>query len=212
MASAHYFFRNYDIKTILNLMCYMTEYPHTLTSGQKITRLYRYPLINPAASSGDKRNGTLTKIGWTLSIITAIFKSPEKNLNLSSPFRKVQLFLDKPSNTSRTEWERRWTPLWSSTIRASILPITVVPMFGPTRNWRETPSDTITAEWSVTASQVTVFCITLTSPWTAKCGTSTLQLNMMTLSKKIHTNNDRNNLNRTISILYSIFLGIRRLK
>lgn len=41
MASAHYFFRNYDIKQVINLVCYMTEYPHTLTSTQKITRLYR---------------------------------------------------------------------------------------------------------------------------------------------------------------------------
>jgi hypothetical protein len=42
MASAHYFFRNYDIKQVINLVCYMTESPHTLTSTQKVTRLYRY--------------------------------------------------------------------------------------------------------------------------------------------------------------------------
>ena len=35
MSSAHYFFRNYDIKQVINLICYMTEYPHTLTSTQK---------------------------------------------------------------------------------------------------------------------------------------------------------------------------------
>lgn len=50
MASAHYFFRNYDIKQVINLMCYMTEFPHTLTSTQKITRLYRYASAHVAAS------------------------------------------------------------------------------------------------------------------------------------------------------------------
>lgn len=57
MASAHYFFRNYDIKQVLNLMCYMTEYPHTLTSTQKITRIYRYHTPNADACFAGKSNG-----------------------------------------------------------------------------------------------------------------------------------------------------------
>jgi hypothetical protein len=61
MASAHYFFRNYNISQVINLMCYMTEYPHTLTSTQKITRMYRYLLLYSAASCVEKRSGPSTR-------------------------------------------------------------------------------------------------------------------------------------------------------
>ncbi len=72
MSSAHYFFRNYDIKQVINLLCYMTEYPHTLTSTQKITRLYRYSLYHTVAFCVDKKNGPWEKTGAILLIITAI--------------------------------------------------------------------------------------------------------------------------------------------
>lgn len=77
MASAHYFFRNYDIKQVINLVCYMTEFPHTLTSTQKITRLYRYASIHAAACSGGKRSGPLEKIDAIPLTIIAIFVLPE---------------------------------------------------------------------------------------------------------------------------------------
>jgi hypothetical protein len=81
MASAHYFFRNYNIHQVINLMCYMTEFPHTLTSTQKITRMYRYTLIDAAASSGEKKNGRSTKTGAIPLITTEIFRSPDRSLN-----------------------------------------------------------------------------------------------------------------------------------
>ena len=46
MSSAHYFVKNYNIRQVLDLMCYETQFPHTLTSTQKITRMYRYPFAN----------------------------------------------------------------------------------------------------------------------------------------------------------------------
>ena len=41
MSSAHYFVKNYNIRQVIDLMCYTTLFPHTLTSTQKITRMYR---------------------------------------------------------------------------------------------------------------------------------------------------------------------------
>jgi len=72
MASAHYFFRNYDIKQIINLLCYMTEYPHTLTSTQKITRLYRYIIKDWDVFWEEKNNILLKKIDAIHSIIIKI--------------------------------------------------------------------------------------------------------------------------------------------
>jgi hypothetical protein len=37
-----YFVKNYKIKEVIDLFCYGTRFPHTLSSTQKITRLYRY--------------------------------------------------------------------------------------------------------------------------------------------------------------------------
>ena len=71
MASAHYFFRNYDIKQVLNLLCYMSDNPSTLTSTQKITRMYRYQNSNVVVSSEEKNNGLMEKTDVILSIITA---------------------------------------------------------------------------------------------------------------------------------------------
>lgn len=62
MASAKYFFQNNDIRKVLNLLCYTTEYPHMLTSTQKITRLYRYILNHIAVSSEEKNNGPSERI------------------------------------------------------------------------------------------------------------------------------------------------------
>ena len=72
MSSAHYFFRNYDIKQVINLICYMTEYPHTLTSTQKITRLYRYLPLHAVVFSGGRRSGPSDKTGAILLITIAI--------------------------------------------------------------------------------------------------------------------------------------------
>ena len=41
MSYAHYFVKNYKIREVIDLFCYNTRFPHTLTSTQKITRLYR---------------------------------------------------------------------------------------------------------------------------------------------------------------------------
>ena len=79
MASAHYFFRNYDIKQVINLVCYMTEFPHNLTSTQKITRLYRYTSIHAAAYSGGKRSGPLEKIDAIPLIIIVTSVSPGRD-------------------------------------------------------------------------------------------------------------------------------------
>ena len=76
MASAHYFFRNYDIKQVINLVCYMTEFPHTLTSTQKITRLYRYYTTHVVAFSGGRRSGLSEKIDAIPLIIIVTFVSP----------------------------------------------------------------------------------------------------------------------------------------
>jgi hypothetical protein len=72
MASAKYFFQNNDIKAVLNLLCYTTEYPHMLTSTQKITRLYRYIQNNTVACCEDKSNGQLERTDVTLRIIIEI--------------------------------------------------------------------------------------------------------------------------------------------
>lgn len=82
MASAHYFFRNYNISQVINLMCYMTEFPHTLTSTQKITRMYRYLLTHLVASFAEKESGPLMKTDATPTIIITIFELPEKNSRL----------------------------------------------------------------------------------------------------------------------------------
>lgn len=100
MASAHYFFRNYDIKQVINLMCYMTEFPHTLTSTQKITRMYRYTSGYAAASSGEKNSGQSTKTDAIPLITTEIFRLPGRSLNLYSTSPKTQPSLHKPSNIS----------------------------------------------------------------------------------------------------------------
>lgn len=109
MSSAHYFFRNYDIKQVLNLMCYMTEFPHTLTSTQKITRMYRYNLFHLVACSEEKKNGQSTKIDAILMIITGTFKSLEKNWRFSLTYQRVQLFLPKHSRLFNNELEIIWT-------------------------------------------------------------------------------------------------------
>jgi len=83
MASAHYFFRNYNISQVINLMCYMTEYPHTLTSTQKITRMYRYVSSHLVAFFVVKRSGPSTKTDATLTITIKTSESPEKRWRAS---------------------------------------------------------------------------------------------------------------------------------
>ena len=75
----HFFFKNYDHKSMINLLCYMTEYPHTLTSTQKLTRLYRYNLYHLDAYSEEKENGPLEKIDVILWNIIATSESLEKS-------------------------------------------------------------------------------------------------------------------------------------
>jgi hypothetical protein len=70
MSSAHYFFRNYDIKQVINLICYMTEYPHTLTSTQKVSRLYRYVFDEAVVSSEGRRSGPSARTDATPRITT----------------------------------------------------------------------------------------------------------------------------------------------
>lgn len=55
MSYAHYFVKNFKIKEIVDLFCYNTRFPHTLTSTQKITRLYRLKMDNLDAYFVDKR-------------------------------------------------------------------------------------------------------------------------------------------------------------
>lgn len=190
MSSAHHFFRNYDIKTVLNLMCYMTEYPHTLTSTQKITRMYRYESSNPVASSEEKKNGPSTKTDATPLTTTATFKSPDKNLNLSSTYLKVQLPLDRHSSTSSRDFGIKWTRLRSLTTQDSTQLLTVVRTCGQTSSSRMIPSVTTLGGWLVTASLATVFCTTLTSLTTEKSGTSTLLRNMTRQLRKNPTKID----------------------
>lgn len=102
MASAHYFFRNYDIKQVINLVCYMTEFPHTLTSTQKITRLYRYLPTHVVAFSGGKRNGLSEKIDAILPITIVTFVSPERGLRHCLPCLKVLHFLGRLWSISRS--------------------------------------------------------------------------------------------------------------
>ena len=80
MASAHYFFRNYNISQVINLMCYMTEFPHTLTSTQKITRMYRYLPPHLVAYFAGKENGPSTKTDVTLMTIIKTFELLDKSL------------------------------------------------------------------------------------------------------------------------------------
>lgn len=66
MASAKYFFQNNDYRQVLNLLCYTTEYPHMLTSTQKITRLYRYISSHSAVCLEEKKSGPSAKTDATL--------------------------------------------------------------------------------------------------------------------------------------------------
>lgn len=50
MSYAHYFVKNYKLREVIDLFCYNTRFPHTLTSTQKITRLYRSCFTNVDAS------------------------------------------------------------------------------------------------------------------------------------------------------------------
>jgi hypothetical protein len=103
MSSAHYFFRNYDIKQVLNLLCYVTEYPHTLTSTQKITRMYRYSLFHSAACSDEKNNGQSIKIGVIPRTTSRTLALLGKNSGLSFKYRKAQQFLGKHLNFTKKE-------------------------------------------------------------------------------------------------------------
>ena len=49
MSYAHYFVKNFKVKEAFDLFCYSTQFPHTLTSTQKITRLYRLRFSNSDA-------------------------------------------------------------------------------------------------------------------------------------------------------------------
>lgn len=108
MSSAHYFFKNYDIKTVINLICYMTEFPHTLTSTQKITRLYRYAPLHPDASSAGKENGPSTKIAAIPTTTIAISPTRALASKLSSPSLKVQPSSGKPWSILKSESGRTW--------------------------------------------------------------------------------------------------------
>ncbi len=55
MSAAHYFVKNYNIRQVLDLMCYETQFPHTLTSTQKITRMYRYSFTNQKMPSQERK-------------------------------------------------------------------------------------------------------------------------------------------------------------
>lgn len=56
MSYAHYFVKNFKIKEVVDLFCYTTRFPHTLTSTQKITRLYRFMKINIGVFYVDKKH------------------------------------------------------------------------------------------------------------------------------------------------------------
>jgi hypothetical protein len=103
MASAHYFFRNYDIKQVINLVCYMTEYPHTLTSTQKITRLYRYPLPHIAVSCAGRRSGPSARIGAIQPTIIATSASPGSDCRPCSAYPRALPSLERRSTTSKSE-------------------------------------------------------------------------------------------------------------
>lgn len=41
MSKAYHHIKNYCFKEVMNLVCYGSKYPETLTQTQRITRLYR---------------------------------------------------------------------------------------------------------------------------------------------------------------------------
>lgn len=134
MSSAHYFFRNYDIKQVINLLCYMTEFPHTLTSTQKITRLYRYRINHQDAYWEGKRNGQSVKIVVIQQTIIEISGSQERNFRLWPMYLKVLLNLEKLFNISRNESDKISIQLCSSMIRGNIQQPMDGSMFGRTNN------------------------------------------------------------------------------
>lgn len=103
MAAAKYFFQNNNYRQVLNLLCYTTEYPHMLTSTQKITRLYRYIPPHSAASSAERRNGPSAKTDATQTTTTATSSKTEEPSKPSSMCPKIQPSSDKHSKHSRKE-------------------------------------------------------------------------------------------------------------
>ena len=60
MSSAGYFVKNYNIRQVVDLMCYGTKFPHTLTSTQKITRMYRYKIYKNSVQLSEGENNKLS--------------------------------------------------------------------------------------------------------------------------------------------------------
>lgn len=105
MSAAKYFFQNNDIRAVLNLLCYTTEYPHLLTSTQKITRLYRYITTYPAAYSEEKSSGPTDKTGAIPKTTIATFSNTDSLSKPSSTSPKAQPSSDRPSKDCKKEYE-----------------------------------------------------------------------------------------------------------
>ena len=89
MSSAYFFYRNFNIRQVLNVLCYTTETPHMLTSTQKLTRLYRYYEFNFQMSAATWER---TDYQW----------KPMRPRRLPSKYSNVQA---KARTTLRRTWE-----------------------------------------------------------------------------------------------------------
>ena len=190
MASAHYFFRNYDIKQVINLVCYMTEYPHTLTSTQKITRLYRYRIVYAVVFSAEKNNGLSVKTDAILLTITATLQLPDKNWKHCLISLKIRLSSVKLWSISRSVFVPIWIQLCSSTTQDNTLPQMDVNTFGVIRNFWTIPLVTTLAAWLDIVNQDMASSIILTSLMRAQFGIWIHLRNLTITLRRIPSKND----------------------
>lgn len=110
MASAGYFYKGHiQLAPVLNLFCYMTEFPHTLTSTQKLTRLYRYIIIHSELLSVERRTGTSTRPEVTIKTTLNISTEHAEILNRYGIFQNHQLNGDSLSSTMKIVVSLAWT-------------------------------------------------------------------------------------------------------
>lgn len=111
MSSAHYFVKNYRLKEVLDLMCYTTRFPHTLTSTQKITRLYRYVKWDVDACWDVKELLHFSKIVVIQKISMILWEAQEKDLIASWKFQRIQLNSNKLLKNLKIGFIKVWNLL-----------------------------------------------------------------------------------------------------
>ena len=192
MSAANYFVKNYNIRQVLDLMCYETQFPHTLTSTQKITRMYRYPFANQKdASSEEKSSWLLMKTEAASKTISTTFTCTDKSYCPCSTSANPQHSSSKPLKCSNKEWGTTWTPHSSSTHADHTQPLQASTLSTMTRTWAMMLSDTTQADkWLGLQLKEPTFII-LIFHTTVAFGTSAHPWNtMMRSTPRISSNNE----------------------